>query len=131
MARTFVGAGCCGILNASRKTVLAYGAKRHAFGKPILIFQGLQWEFADVATDLEAARLLTYQAATALDRGEDATMQAAHAKKFASRVALTGVSPCMRVMGAEGLRTENPFVRHLAMDKMTQYMDGARKFRTL
>jgi len=82
MARTFVGAGCCGILNASLKTALAHGAKRHAFGKPILSFQDLQWELADVAADLEAAR-------------------------------------------PDGLRTENPFARHLAMAKMTQYMDGA------
>ena len=131
MARTFVGAGCCGILNASLKTALAYGAKRHAFGKPILSFQGLQWELAEVATDLEAARLLTYQAATALDRGENAIMQAAHAKKFASRVALTGVSQCMQVMGADGLRTESPFARHLAMAKMTQYMDGATEIQNI
>ena len=47
MARTFVGAGCCGMLQASLRTALAYGAKRHAFGKPILNFQGLQWELAD------------------------------------------------------------------------------------
>ena len=82
MARTFVGAGCCGMLHASLKTALAYGAKRHAFGKPILSFQGLQWELADVATDLEAARLLTYRAAATLDRGENAVAEAAHAKKF-------------------------------------------------
>ena len=42
MARTFVGASCCGILNACLKTTVACGAKRHAFGKPILSFQGLQ-----------------------------------------------------------------------------------------
>ncbi len=131
MARTFVGAGCCGIVNACLKTALAYGAKRHAFGKPILSFQGLQWELADVATDLEAARLLTYQAAMALDRGENAIMQAAHAKKFASRVALTGVSRCMQVMGAEGLRTESPFARHLDMAKMAQYMDGTTEIQNI
>ena len=131
MARTFVGAGCCGMLHASLKTALAYGAKRHAFGKPILSFQGLQWELADVATDLEAARLLTYRAAATLDRGESAVAEAAHAKKFASRVALTGVSQCMQVMGAEGLRTNSPLGRHLAMAKMTQYMDGATEIQNI
>ncbi len=131
MARTFVGAGCCGMLHASLKTALAYGAKRHAFGRPILSFQGLQWELADVATDLEAARLLTYRAALALDRGESAVAEAAHAKKFASRVALTGVSQCMQVMGAEGLRTHSPLGRHLAMAKMTQYMDGATEIQNI
>ena len=131
LARTFVGAGCCGMLNASLKAALQYGAERHAFGKPILSFQGLQWELADVATDLEAARLLTYQAATALDRGENAIAEAAHAKKFASRVALTGISQCMQVMGAAGLRTESPLGRHLAMAKMAQYMDGATEIQNI
>ena len=131
LARTFVGAGCCGMLNASLKAALTYGAKRRAFGKPILSFQGLQWELADVATDLEAARLLTYRAASALDRGENTIAEAAHAKKFASRVALTGISQCMQAMGAEGLRTESPLGRHLAMAKMTQYMDGATEIQNI
>lgn len=131
MARTFVGAGCCGLLQASLKTALAYGAKRHAFGQPLLHFQGLQWELADVATELEAARLLTYRAALALDRGESAVAEAAHAKKFASRVAFSGISQCMQVMGAEGLRTSHPLGRHLAMAKMTHYMDGATEIQNI
>jgi alkylation response protein AidB-like acyl-CoA dehydrogenase len=131
MARTFVGASCCGILTSSLKTALTYGAKRQAFGKPLLAFQGLQWELADVATDLEAARLLTYQAAAALDQGQEAIAEAAHAKKFASRVALTGVSQCMQAMGAEGLRTDTPLARHLATAKMTHYLDGATEIQNM
>lgn len=130
-ARTFVGAGCCGILTSSLQTALRYGATRQAFGKPLLSFQGLQWELADVATDLEAARLLTYQAAAALDRGEAAVAEAAHAKKFASRVALTGVSQCMQAMGAVGLRTDAPLARHLATAKMTHYLDGATEIQNI
>ncbi len=131
MARTFVGASCCGILTSSLKTALTYGAKRQAFGKPLLTFQGLQWELADVATDLEAARLLTYQAAVALDQGEAAIAEAAYAKKFASRVALTGVSQCMQVMGAMGLRTDTPLGRHLATAKITHYLDGATEIQNM
>ena len=130
-ARTFVGASCCGILTSSLKTALTYGAKRQAFGKPLLTFQGLQWELADVATDLEAARLLTYQAAAALDQGEAAIAEAAYAKKFASRVALTGVSQCMQVMGAMGLRTDTPLGRHLATAKITHYLDGATEIQNM
>ncbi len=131
MARTFVAASCCGILTSSLKTALTYGAKRQAFGKPLLTFQGLQWELADVATDLEAARLLTYQAAAALDQGEAAIAEAAYAKKFASRVALTGVSQCMQVMGAVGLRTDTPLGRHLATAKITHYLDGATEIQNM
>ncbi len=130
-ARTFVGAGCCGILTSSLQTALRYGATRQTFGKPLLSFQGLQWELADVATDLEAARLLTYQAAAALDRGEAAVAEAAHAKKFASRVALTGVSQCMQALGAVGLRTDAPLARHLATAKMTHYLDGATEIQNI
>ena len=131
MARTFVAASCCGILTTSLKTALTYSAKRQAFGKPLLAFQGLQWELADVATDLEAARLLTYQAAVALDQGQEAVMEAAHAKKFATRVALTGVSQCMQAMGAAGLRTDTPLGRHLASAKMTHYLDGATEIQNM
>ena len=131
MARTSVGAGCCGMLQASLRTALAYGAKRQAFGKSILNFQGLQWELADVATELEAARLLTYRAALALDRGESAVVEAAHAKKFASRVAFSGISQCMQAMGAEGLRTTSPLGRHLAMAKVTHYTDGATEIQNV
>ena len=84
-----------------------------------------------MATELEAARLLTYRAALALDRGESAVVAAAHAKKFASRVAFSGISQCMQVMGAEGLRTNYPFGRHLAMAKMTHYTDGATEIQNI
>ena len=131
LARTFVAASCCGILTSSLYSALTYGAKRQAFGKPLLSFQGLQWELADVATDLEAARLLTYQAAVALDQGEEAIAKASHAKKFASRVALTGVSQCMQAMGAAGLRTDTPLARHLTTAKMTHYLDGATEIQNM
>jgi alkylation response protein AidB-like acyl-CoA dehydrogenase len=131
LARTFVAALCCGILKASLEAALTYCAGRQAFGKPILANQGLQWELADVATDLEAARLLLYRAAFALDTGEDAIAESAHAKKFASRVAFTGISQCMQAMGAAGLRTDTPLFRHLATAKMTHYMDGTTEIQNV
>lgn len=123
-ARTFIAAKCCGILAESLKIALDYASKRKAFGQPVLDFQGLQWELADVATNLEAARCLTYHAADALDRGEQAMLESVHAKKFASQAALTGISACMEAMGAAGFRTDYPLVRHLASAKMSKYLDG-------
>ena len=84
----------------------------------------MQWELADVATDLEAARLLTYRAAQALDGGEEAILEASHAKKFASERAIAGVSACMHTMGATGFSNNHPLVRQLANAKMAQYLDG-------
>ena len=123
-ARTFIAAKCCGILADSLRIALNYASKRKAFHQPVLDFQGLQWELADVATNLEAARCLTYHAANALDRGEAAILESAHAKKFASQAALTGISACMEAMGAAGFRTDYPLVRHLASAKMSKYLDG-------
>lgn len=130
-ARTIVAALCCGMLEASLTTALEYGARRRAFGRPTLSFQGLQWELADVATDLEAARLLTEKAAVALDAGEQAIVESAHAKKFASRVALNGISQCMQAMGAAGYRAEFPLARHLATAKMAQYLDGTTEIQNI
>ena len=123
-ARTFLAAMCYGILRESLRIAIDYAAERHAFGQPVLDFQGLQWHLSDVATNMEAARLLTYHAAHALDRGETAIIEAAHAKKFASTVALTGISECMEAMGANGFRSDLPLARHLTNAKMAQYLDG-------
>ena len=130
-ARMFAAAMCCGILGASLTSALSYAAERRAFGQPVLSFQGLQWQLADVATDLEAARLLTYSAADAFDRGEEAAVAAAHAKKFASRVALTGISQCMQAMGAAGVLIEHPPARHLAAAKLAHYLDGTTEIQNV
>ena len=130
-ARMFVAAMCCGILGASLSSALSHAAARRAFGKPVLSFQGLQWQLADVATDLEAARLLTYGAAAAFDRGEAAAVAAAHAKKFASRVALNGISQCMQAMGGAGSLMEHPPARHLAAAKLAHYLDGTTEIQNV
>lgn len=131
IARANVGAMCCGILSAGLERALDYTAQRQIFGRPVAGFQGVQWQLADVATELEAARLLTYQATSAIDRGEDGVVEAAHAKKYASRVALTGLSACMQVMGANGFRAEEPLGRHMASAKMAQYLDGATEIQNV
>ncbi len=130
-ARAFVGAMCCGMMHASLDYAVDYASKRRVFGRRVTDFQGVRWQLADVATDLEASRLLAYQAAGAIDRGEDATLKAAHAKKFATRVALTGISNCMQAMGAEGFRLDHPLARHMAGAKMAQYLDGTTEIQNV
>ena len=124
LARVLLSAMCCGILGRALDEALGYAASRQAFGQPILAFQGLQWQLAEVATNLEAARLLTYRAAALLDEGSSGTVAAAHAKKFSTRAAMGGVAACMQAMGAEGLRTKRPLARHLAAGKVAEYLDG-------
>src|SRR5260370_40249273 len=87
---------------------LDHAARRRSFGKRLLDHQGLRWSLADVATDLEAARLLTWRAADLIARGEDAMLAAPHAKKFAVRVAQPRLGDCMRAMCAQGLSEDDP-----------------------
>ena len=133
-ARVNVAAMCCGMLGRSLDTALSFAAGRRSFGRATLEHQGLQWLLADVATDLEAARLLTAHAAALLDGGGGGgnhTLAAAHAKKFASRAALARIGDCMQAMGAPGLRTDHPLARHLACAKMAQYLDGTTEIQNV
>lgn len=140
LARVNVGAMCCGMLERGLDVALDYTAAREAFGQRILEFQGIQWMLADAATDLEAARLLTDRAAALLDHaaegralpeGADPGLASAHAKKFATRVALARLGECMQAMGAAGYRTETPLARHLAGAKMAQFLDGTTEIQNV
>ena len=131
LARANVGAMCCGMLRAGLEQALAHAARRGVFGRPVADYQGMQWQLAEVQTNLQAARLLTTRALATLDRGEDGTLHAAHAKKFATRVALSGIAECMQAMGAAGLRDEHALGRHLAGAKIAQYLDGATEIQNV
>lgn len=131
IARVNVAAMCCGLLEDALDRALDRIAARPAFGGTLADQQGLQWLLADVATDLEASRLLAFDAAARLDAGESSAAAAAHAKKFATRAALKGVADCMQAMGAEGLKHEHPLARHLAGAKIAQYLDGATEIQNV
>ena len=140
LARVNVGAMCCGMLGRGLEVALDTAAGREVFGQRVLEFQGIQWMLADAATDLEAARLLTAHAAMLLDRaaageplpeGADPALASAHAKKFATRVALARLGECMQAMGAAGYRTDTPLARHFATAKMAQYLDGTTEIQNV
>ncbi|MGY9072743.1 MAG: acyl-CoA dehydrogenase family protein [Acidimicrobiales bacterium] len=131
-ARTYVASMCCAMIEASLRIAVTYGAKRHAFGKPIIEHQGLAWSLAKVANQLEAARLLTTQAELAVESGDSraAILPAAHAKKFASEVAEPCIAACIQAMGAEGLKDEYPLGRHLAAARIANYVDGSTEIQS-
>lgn len=124
-ARVYVAAMCAGMIASSLQTALEYAAGRQSFGRPVIEHQGIKWSLADVANDLEALRGLTWAAGAAVEKGEEAVMAAAHAKKFAGRVSVPAITACIQAMGAEGLRTEYPLGRHLACAKIAAYTDGS------
>src|ERR1700683_1224834 len=76
--------------------------QRESFGRPLIDHQGLRWSLVDVATRLEAARLLTLQAAHIVARDLDAQVEAALPKKFSAEIAAQSVAACMQAMGAVG-----------------------------
>ncbi len=129
IARVLVAAMCCGMMRTGLATAIDYVRKRQAFGGRIADLQGVRFKLADVATDLEAARLLAYRAALAVAEGRPAAVHAAHAKKFATRVAERGLADCMQVMGAVGGRRDHPLPRHLAASRLTHYVDGATEIQ--
>ena len=129
IARVLVAAMCCGMMRTGLATAIGYVRQRQAFGGRIADLQGVRFSLADVATDLEAARLLAYRAALAVAEGRPAAVMAAHAKKFATRAAERRLADCMQVMGAVGGRREHPLPRHLAASRLTQYVDGATEIQ--
>lgn len=131
IARAGVAAMCAGMLQAGLDTAMPRLLTRQAFGAPLADQQGLMWTLADVATDMEATRLLAFNSAELIDNGENAVAAAAHAKKFATRAAFKGLNACMQAMGADGLKQEFPFSRHLAAAKMAEYLDGTTEIQNL
>ena len=131
VARFGVAAMCNGALEGGLNTAVDYAKKRETFGRPIISHQGLQWQLAEVATQLEASRMLTYRVAEIIDSGENVTVMAAHAKKFATRAAFEGLSTAMQVMGANGLLRENPLARQMSGARVTYYMDGTTEIQNV
>jgi alkylation response protein AidB-like acyl-CoA dehydrogenase len=130
-ARAVLAAMNCGMLKAGLDVAVETVGGRRAFGQALAEFQGIQWTLAEVATELEAARQLAFNAARLLDAGEDGTLAAAHAKKFATRTAFARLSDCMQVMGAWGVTHDYPLARHLACAKLAQYMDGTSEIQNV
>lgn len=97
--RINVAARSVGLAQAAYEAALAYSREREAFGSPISEFQAVQLKLADMATEIQAARLLTYWAASRLDRGEKAEIESGMAKLFASEVAIKASLEAMRIHG--------------------------------
>ena len=106
LGRVNVAARGVGIAQAALDEAVAYSQQRKTFGKPIHQHQAIAIKLADMATRVEAARLLVEQAANALDRGERCDMEAGMAKLFASEAAIDNSLECMRIFGGYGYSKE-------------------------
>jgi butyryl-CoA dehydrogenase len=112
LGRVNIAARACGVAGAAFDAAIRYAQQREAFGGPIARHQAIQFKLADMATKLEAARLLTRSAAEKLDAGERADVEAGMAKLFASEAALEIATESMRIHGGYGYSTELPVERY-------------------
>lgn len=106
IGRVNIAARAVGVAQAAYDAALAYARERIAFGRPIAEFQAIQLKLADLATEIQAARLLTYWAASQADGGKRVDMEAGMAKYFASEVALKASLEAMRIHGGYGYSQE-------------------------
>jgi len=104
--RVNIAGRAVGVAQASLDRSLAYARERHAFGRPIAEFQAIQLKLADMATEVQAARLLTWWAASALDSGRRADLETGMAKLYASEACIKASLEAMRIHGGYGYSTE-------------------------
>lgn len=104
--RINIAARAVGIAQIAYERAFAYSKEREAFGQPISQFQAIQLKLADMATEIQAARLLTYWSAAKMDRGERADMESGMAKLFASEVGIKVALEAMRIHGGYGYSKE-------------------------
>ena len=106
--RIGIGAQMIGVAPGALEAATAYVKERQQFGKAIAEFQGVQFQLAQMATELEAARLMVYNAARLKDAGQPFAQQAAMAKLFSSQVAERITSNCLELFGGYGYTKEYP-----------------------
>jgi butyryl-CoA dehydrogenase len=129
--RISIAAQAVGIARACLEDALAYAKQREAFGKKVADFQAIQWMLADMATEIDAARLLTWRAAAMKDAGEDYTLAAAEAKLFASDVAVKASRDCVQIFGGYGYLKDFPAERHYRDAKITEIYEGTSEIMKL
>jgi alkylation response protein AidB-like acyl-CoA dehydrogenase len=124
VSRVTVGAEAVGISRAAYEAALAYAKGRRQFGEPIANFQAIQWLLADMATQIDAARLLTYRAASRHDKSLPFIREAAMAKVFASEVSGTVTSRALQIHGGYGYTRDYPVERYFRDAKITEIYEG-------
>jgi alkylation response protein AidB-like acyl-CoA dehydrogenase len=122
--RIGIGAQMIGLAQGAFAAALAYSKERKQFGKPISSFQGMQFELAKLATRIETAKLLVYQAARLKEAGQPFLKEAAMAKYYASEVAELVTSSCVEIFGGYGYSKEYPAEKFYRDAKIGKIYEG-------
>jgi butyryl-CoA dehydrogenase len=129
--RIGIAAQALGIAQASMECAAAYAQERKAFGKPIGQLYAIQSKLADMSCRIDAARLLTWQAAALKDTGKSYTRQAAQAKLMASETATWCSHQCIQVLGGMGYVSDMPAERHLRDSRITEIYEGTSEIQRI
>ncbi|XP_055609339.1 short-chain specific acyl-CoA dehydrogenase, mitochondrial-like [Uranotaenia lowii] len=129
--RIGIASQALGIAQASLECAVDYANKRVAFGKPISKLQAIQSKIADMATNLESARLLTWRAAWLKDNKKPYTKEAAQAKLAASETATFCAHQCIQILGGMGYVSDMPAERHYRDARITEIYEGTSEIQRL
>jgi acyl-CoA dehydrogenase len=129
--RPGVAAMATGIARAAFEFATAYSKERVQFGVPIAMHQAIQFMIADMATEIEAARLLTWKSASQLDNGERNTLVSSHAKRFAADTAMKVATDAVQVYGGYGFIKEYPVEKLFRDAKIMQLYEGTSQIQRL
>jgi acyl-CoA dehydrogenase len=120
-----------GVARAAMELAIAYSKERIQFGVPIAMHQAIQFILADMATEIEAARLLTWKSAVMLDNGERNTLISSHAKRFAADTAMKTATEAVQVYGGYGFIKDYPVEKLFRDAKIMQLYEGTSQIQRL
>jgi hypothetical protein len=129
--RISIAAMAVGLARGALEESVKYSKERQQFGQPIGRFQAIQWKLADMATEIEAARLLTLRAAAMKDRGLPTTKESAMAKLFASEVGMRACTQSIQIHGGYGYLRDFPVERYFRDVKLTEIGEGTSEIQRL
>jgi acyl-CoA dehydrogenase len=129
--RPGTAAGAVGVAQAAYELAVEYAKERVTFDVPIAMHQGVNFMIADMATEIEAARLLTWQAAWMLDQGDRATLYSSFAKRFAADTAMKVTTDAVQVFGGYGYMKEYPVEKLMRDAKLFQIYEGTSQIQRL
>jgi acyl-CoA dehydrogenase len=129
--RPSIAAMAVGIARAAFEFAVGYAKERVQFGVPIASHQAIQFMIADMATDIEAARLLAWKSAVLLDQGQPATLLSSHAKRFAADTAMKVTTDAVQVYGGYGFIKDYPVEKLMRDAKLMQLYEGTAQIQRI
>jgi len=131
ITRTHIAAGAVGIARAAYEYSLNYAHERKQFGKPIFSFQSIAFMLAEMAMEIDAARLLAWRAGSLYDQGKPCAQEASMAKAFAADVAMKTTTDAVQILGGYGYMREYPVEKWMRDAKIMQIYEGTAQIQRL